>query len=480
LAISHQANLRRAAGGRKDARVPSLLDRLFRLPDRGARLRTEVLGGATTFVTMAYIIVVNPAILEAAGLPRGPSTLATILAAVFGSLLMGLYANRPIAVAPYMGENAFLAYSLGPLIAWPLLLGAVFVSGAAFLVLTLLGLRVWLANAISPSLKHSFAVGIGLFLLFIGLYQTRIVVSGVTGQAPAAVPVAADKLDVPASIPPLQIGNLHQPEVLLAVAGFVLMMVLLCWRVPGGILLGIAATALAGYALELRALPRAVVQLPWDSDYDLSEIAGRLDIPGILHLRYFPVLLTLFLMSFLDTLGTLVAVGSAGGLLDEQGNFPEMQRPMLVDSVACMFSAAVGTSTSGAYIESATGIQQGARTGLAAVVVALLFGLSIFFLPLAAALQQMPYAYGPALMAVGVLMMAAVVRIDFTDLTEAVPAVVTITLMLFTFNIANGLTAGLVFYPVYKLLSGRVRELRWGAVVLGGLCLVYFIAGVLH
>jgi AGZA family xanthine/uracil permease-like MFS transporter len=456
------------------------MERLFRIREHGTSVRNEVLGGATTFVTMAYIIVVNPAILEAARLPRGPSTLATVLAAVFGSLLMGLYANRPIAVAPYMGENAFIAYSLGPLVVLPLLLGAVFVSGAAFLVLTLLGLRAWLANAVSPSMKHSFAVGIGLFLLFIGLYQTRIVVSGVTGQPPAGVPVVDGKLDVPARIPPLQIGKLHEAEVLLAVAGFLLIMVLLYWRVAGGILLGIAATALAGYAVGLGVVPTQVAQLPWAGDHDLGEIAGQLDVPGVLRLEYFPILLTLFLMSFLDTLGTLVAVGSAGGLLDESGNFPEMQRPMLVDSLSCMFSAAIGTTTSGAYIESATGIQQGARTGLAAVVVALLFGLALFFLPLAAALQQMPYAYGPALMAVGVLMTAAVSRIDFADLTEAVPAVATMALMLFTFNIANGLTAGLVLHPLFKVLSGRGREVRLGAWVLGGLCMVYFVAGVVH
>jgi AGZA family xanthine/uracil permease-like MFS transporter len=457
-----------------------LAERLFRLRERGAAVRTELLGGATTFVTMAYILVVNPAILEAAGIPREPGTVATALAAVFGCLLMGLYANRPIAVAPYMGENAFLAFSLGAAVGWERLLGAVFVSGAAFLVLTLLGLRTWLAGAVSPSMRHSFAVGIGLFLLFIGLYQTGIVTSGVTGKAPAAVPVVAGKLDVPPSIPPLQIGAIHQPEVLLAVAGFVLVMTLLYWRVPGGILLGIVATAAAGYALRLRELPAGAVGLPWGGEHDLGRVAFHLDVPGVLSLDFFPILLTLFLMSFLDTLGTLVAVGSAGGMLDEAGNFPDLERPMLVDSLACMFSATVGTSTSGAYIESATGIQQGARTGLAAVVVALLFGLSLFFLPLAGALQQAAFAYGPALMAVGVLMMSAVVRINFDDLTEAVPAVVTIVLMLFTFNIANGLTAGLVLYPVFKLLAGRRRDLSWGSVGLGALCLVYFVVGIPH
>jgi AGZA family xanthine/uracil permease-like MFS transporter len=192
------------------------LERFFRLRERGTNPRTEVLGGVTTFVTMAYIIVVNPVILAAAGIPRGPGTMATILAAVFGSLFMGLYANRPIAVAPYMGENAFIAYTLGNRFPWQQLLGAVFLSGAAFLGLTLLRLRTWVAAAISPSMRHSFAVGIGLFLLFIGLYQTQLVTSGLTGQPAAALTGADGKLVVPANLPPLLIGDLRDSKVLLA------------------------------------------------------------------------------------------------------------------------------------------------------------------------------------------------------------------------------------------------------------------------
>jgi AGZA family xanthine/uracil permease-like MFS transporter len=205
-----------------------------------------------------------------------------------------------------------------------------------------------------------------------------------------------------------------------------------------------------------------------------------LDIAGVLRLSFLPVLLTLFLMSFLDTLGTLVAVGSAGNMLDEKGNFPEIEKPMLVDGLTCMFSALVGTSTSGAYIESATGIKEGARTGLAAVTTAGLFAVSLFFIPLVQPLQQLRYAYGPALMAVGILMIGAITKIDFKDLTESVPAIATIVMMLFTFNIANGLTAGLVLYPVFKLAAGRFKELNVGSVVLGLLCLVYFVFGVPH
>src|SRR3954471_10043859 len=380
------------------------LERFFRIRERGSTLRTEVVGGVTTFATMAYIIVVNPAILQFAGIPVGPSTVATILTAVVGCLLMGLYANRPLAVAPYMGENAFIAFGLTALgIGWQLRLGAVFVSGLVFLVITLLRLRSWLADSISSSMKHSFAVGIGLFLAFLGLYQTGIVTS-------SEPPV------------PVKLGNLRDTRALLAVFGFVLTTALLCWRVKGAILLGIVGTATTGYLAGVGEAPAGVVALPFTGDYDLSPIAFQLDIVGTLRLSFLPILLTLFLMSFLDTLGTLVGVGAAGQMLDERGNFPQLERPMLVDACSCVFSALVGSSTSGAYIESAAGVREGARTGLAAVTTALLFAVSLFFIPLVQPLQKLDYAYGPALIAVGVLMFGSVRKIDWDDWTEAVPA----------------------------------------------------------
>jgi AGZA family xanthine/uracil permease-like MFS transporter len=220
--------------------------------------------------------------------------------------------------------------------------------------------------------------------------------------------------------------------------------------------------------------------MPFRGDYDLSAIALKLDIAGVLRLSFLPILLTLFLMSFLDTLGTLVGVGAAGGMLDEKGNFPEIERPMMVDALTCMFSGLVGTSTSGAYIESATGIREGARTGLATVMTGLLFAASLFFIPLVEPLQHLRYAYGPALIAVGVLMIGSITKIDFNDLTELVPAFVTIVMMLFTYNIGNGLTAGLALYPVIKLATGRYKELNAGSVVLGLLCLVYYVFGLPH
>ncbi|MEZ5386442.1 MAG: NCS2 family permease [Prosthecobacter sp.] len=452
----------------------------FKIDERSGSLRGEILGGVTTFIAMAYIIVVNPAILSFAGIPAGPGTVATILTAVVGCVLMGLIANRPIAVAPYMGENAFIAFGLTALgIGWEQRLGAVFVSGALFLIITLIGIRGWLANSVPAGLKHSFAAGIGLFLAFIGLYETGIVTSFVTGMPPQALPMDAAGLFAAPAVP-VKIGNLRDPQVLLALFGLVLMVVLMIRKVRGALLIGMAVTAIAGGVLGHGAAPRAVFAMPFTGDYDLSAIAFKLDIAGVLQAGFLPVLLTLFLMSFLDTLGTLTGLGAAADMLDEKGNFPDVQRPMLADALTCMFSGLVGTSTSGAYIESATGIREGARTGLAALVTAALFALSLFFIPLIEPLQQLRFAYGPSLIAVGVLMVGSLRRIDFDDLTEWVPAFVTIVMMLFTYNIANGLTAGLVLHPVLKLAAGRGRELNAGMIVLALLCAAYYVFGLPH
>jgi AGZA family xanthine/uracil permease-like MFS transporter len=462
------------------ARIRPVLERFFRLRERATTVRREVLGGTTTFATMAYIIVVNPAILSFAGLPTGPSTVATLLTTVFGTLLMGLYANRPIAVAPYMGENAFIAFGLAALgLAWPQRLGAVFLSGLLFLALTVAGMYARLAQAISPSLKHAFGGGIGLFLAFIGLYEMGVVTSFVTAT-PASTLVDAGSGLLRAPDVPLKIGNLRDPRVLLSLFGFAIIVVLLLRRVKGAILLGMAATAGAGLLLGLGRLPDSVFALPFKGELSLAPLFLKLDVAGTLRPELIPVLLTLLLMGFLDTLGTLVAVGAAAGLLDEKGDLPEIEKPMLVDALACSFAGLVGTSTSGAYIESAAGIREGARTGLAAVVTALLFAVSLFFVPLFAPLQELRFAYAPALVAVGLIMTAGLARVDHGDLTELLPALAAVALMVFSYNIANGVTAGLVLHPVLKLAAGRGREVSGGAWVLAALCGAYLGFGLPH
>jgi len=251
-------------------------------------------------------------------------------------------------------------------------------------------------------------------------------------------------------------------------------------RVPGAMLLGIILTAAVGQLAGLGEWPKEIVALPFKGPYSLAPIAFQLDIAGALKLSFLPILLTLFLMSLLDTLGTLIGVGAAGNLLDAKGNFPKIERPMLVDALTCTFSGLIGTSTSGAYIESAAGIREGARTGLAAVTTAALFAVTLFFLPAVRPLQELSYAYGPALIVVGLLMLESVRKIHFDDLTELVPAFATVAMMVFTYNIGNGLTAGLVLHPLLKLTTGRVREITPGGALLGLACLLYFIYGRPH
>jgi AGZA family xanthine/uracil permease-like MFS transporter len=269
---------------------------------------------------------------------------------------------------------------------------------------------------------------------------------------------------------PVQLGDVRSAPVLLAVFGFVVIGVLMVRRVPGAILIGMIVTAITGSLLGAGKLPSHVFALPFTGAYDLGAIAFELDVVSILRIGFLPILLTLFLMALFDTLGTLVA-------LDPEG---DLKRPMLVDALSCAFSGLIGTSTSGAYIESSTGIREGARTGLASVVTAGLFALSLFFIPIFEPMQSLQYAYAPALLIVGMLMLGAVAKIDFDDLTELVPAFTTVIVMVFTFNIANGLTAGLVLYPVMKLLAGRRRELRAGTLVLAGLCVLYYAFGLPH
>jgi AGZA family xanthine/uracil permease-like MFS transporter len=455
------------------------VDRYLAEPGTEWSWRGELVGGTTTFLAMAYIVVVNPAILAFAGIPPGPGTVATALAAALGTLLMAFVARRPFAVAPYMGENAFLAFGLAALgITWQQRLGAVFVAGALFLLLTFAGVRRWLAQGVSLSLKHAFAVAIGLFLAELGLYETGVFTSFATGL-PASALARADGL-LRAPDVPVRVGDWSQPVTWLALAGIALTLALVARQVRGAILLGMLPMAAAGLALGLAPLPERWLAAPFRGELSLAPIAFQLDVAGILEPRHWPVLGTLALMGFLDTLGTLVALGAAAGLLDERGDLPRLERPMAVDALASMGSALLGTSTSGAYIESATGLRDGARTGLAALVTAALFGATLFVAPLARMLQAMPFVYAPALVVVGVLMTRSAREVAFGDFAEAIPAFATIVMTVFTYNIANGLAAGLLAAPCARVAAGRARETRPAAWLLAAVCLAYFVGGLRH
>ena len=429
-----------------------MLSNYFKLEELGTNVKQEVVAGLTTFVTMSYIIIVNPKILEAAGMPFGPSMVATIISAFFGTLTMGLYAKRPFAIAPYMGENAFIAFTVVKVLgfSWQTALGAIFLSGILFTILTLTKVRGWLANAVPESLKIAFAVGIGFFLSFIGLNETGIVSIGVPGA-------------------PVKVGNFHETEILLAALGFVLIGLLMIKKIKGSILIGIITVTILGFIFGTTPLPEKFVSLP----PDISPIFLQLDITGALTWGFFGVILTVFVMDFVDTMGTLIGLSYRAGMLDEDGNLPEIEKPMLSDSLATVVGSLVGTTTTGTFIESAAGIEAGGKSGLTAVVTAFLFLSALFFAPFLTAVP--PYAYGSALIIVGLLMLKPITNLNFDDLTDVIPAFVTIILMSFTYNIGIGMTAGFVVYPVVKVFSGRVKEVSPGMWVLFTLSVLFYV-----
>ncbi len=428
------------------------LNRLFALDRHQTSPGREVVAGLTTFTTMSYIALVNPALLAAAGIPEGPSFVATVLVAAIGCYLMAFYANRPFAVAPYMGENAFIAFTVCKTLgfAWQTALAAIFIAGVLFVLMTVLHLRRWVVEGVPISLRYSFAVGMGLFLTFIGLNETGIVALGVAGA-------------------PVQAGHLISRPTLVAIFGIVLLCVLIIRNVRGAILLAILATAAVAFITGVAAAPQHLVSLP----PSVMPLLWRVDLRGALTWRAFPVVLTIFIMAFVDTMGTLIGLSARAGFLDKDGQLPEIERPMLVDALTTCLAPALGTTTAGAYVESATGIEAGGRTGLTVFVTGTCFLLTLFFAPLVAAIP--PQAYGPALIIVGLFMLAPIARIDFTDYSESIPAFAVVSLMAFTFNIAVGICAGFVLYPICKIVAGKGRELKPGLWVLTALSLLFFI-----
>jgi len=410
------------------------------------------LAGITTFLAMSYIIIVNPAILEAAGMPKGPSMAATILSAAFGTVVMGLYARRPFAVAPYMGENAFIAFTVVKVMgfSWQAALGAVFIAGVLFTLLTVLKVRSWLAKAMLNSLDFGCAAGIGLFLAFIGLNETGIVRLGVPGA-------------------PVSLGNLADGRALLALFCLFVIVLMTIRRIPGAIVTGVLGTTFLSFLFNVTPAPVRWIGFP----PDVRPLLLKLDLSAILRPGFFPIILTIFVMAFVDTVGTLIGLSARAGLLDEKGNLPGIEKPMLADALATTVAPLLGTTTTGAFIESAAGIEEGGRTGFTSLVVAALFLLSLFFAPLLTSVP--PHAYGAALIVIGSFMIAPITKIDFDDPTELIPAFLTISLISFTYNIAVGMTAGIITYPMLKVCSGRGREVPAGLWVLAALSLTFYI-----
>ena len=430
-----------------------MLERYFKLAENQTTIRQEMLGGLTTFMTMAYVIVVNPQILAQAGMPVEGVLFATCLSSAAATLVMGLYANYPIALAPGMSLNAYFTYSvcLSMHIPWQTALGVVFFSGVLFILLTVSRVREQIVNGIPDCLKHSTAGGIGMFIAFVGLKNAKIVVAN------------------PATF--VSIGNFADREVQAACFGLVLMLILIVRKFKAAMLLGIIGATLLGIFRGVAHWPAAIVSIPHPSLTFL-----KFDLRGALHLGLFEIMFVFLFVDLLDNVGTLVGVCEQAGFVKD-GKIPRVGRALLADAIGTVFGSITGTSTITSYIESAAGVAAGARTGLSNVLVSALFLAAMFFAPVATAIPG--FATAPALILVGALMMQSVARVKWDEFSDAFPAFVTILATPLTFSIATGLSLGLISYTVVKIAAGKRREispLLWILTVLFILRYVYLAA----
>jgi adenine/guanine/hypoxanthine permease len=435
-------------------RPDRLLERWFHLAENETTVRQELIGGLTTFITMAYIVVVNPQILSQSGMPAEGVVFATCVAAAAATLVMGLYANYPIALAPGMSLNAYFTYSvcLGMHVPWQTALGVVFISGVVFILITVTRVREQIVNGIPDCLKHSTAAGIGIFIAFIGMRNAGLVVTN------------------PATF--LSLGNFSDRGVQAACFGILLTVVLIARKVHGSVLLGIMGAMLFGIARGIVHLPGTLIAVP-----DPSGTLLKLDLPGAVHLGLFEIMFAFLFVDLFDNVGTLMGVCAQAGFVRE-GKIPRVGRVLLADGVGTVLGALTGTSTVTSYVESAAGVAAGARTGLSNIAVAALFLLALFFSPLATSIPA--FATAPALIVVGGLMMQSVAHIDWPEFSEAFPAFITAVAMPLTFSIATGLSFGVITYTAVKVAARRGREVSrvlWVLTIIFVLRDVYLARG---
>jgi len=425
------------------------LEKFFQLSANRTDIKTELLAGLTTFLTMAYIIFVNPSILSDAGMPRESVFVATCVAAAIGCLIMGLYANYPIALAPGMGLNAYFAYAVvkGMGYTWQVALGAVFISGCLFVAVSVFKIREVIVNGIPPSIRTAITAGIGLFLAIISLKNC-----GIVAASPATF---------------ITLGDLHQPSAVLAIVGFFLIVTLDKLKIRGAILIGILGVTVLSFFFGGNKFGGIFAAPP-----SIDPTLFKLDIMGALSVGILNVVLVFFLVELFDATGTLLGVANRAGLL-VNGKMERLNKALLADSTAILAGSFLGTSSTTAYIESAAGVQAGGRTGLTAVAVAVLFLACLFISPLAGAVPA--YATAPALFYVSCLMLRELVHLDWEDTTESVPAVVTALMMPFTYSIANGIAFGFITYAGLKLFCGRAREVPLVIWIIAAIFLFKFI-----
>jgi len=452
-----------------------MIEKLFKLSENKTNVKTEIIAGITTFMTMAYILFLNPNILSATGMDKNAVFFATAIAAGFVTIAMGLVANFPIALAPGMGLNALFATVAlaGVGMPWRVALGAVFISGIIFIILTVTKVRQILVVAVPNSLKRAITVGIGLFITIIGLKLSEIMVVGTT-----VIPPTVETITKTGGLATLQffewsimMGSLHNKSMLLCIIGLGITAILMARKIKGSLLIGIVATTIIGIPMGVTIIPEGAkfFSLP-----DFSNLAVfELDIKGALSMGIWTVVFTFTFVELFDTFGTLVGTANKAGLIDKDGNSPKIGKAMLVDAIGVSFGALMGTSTVTAYVESSAGIGEGGRTGLTAVTTGLLFLVALVLAPLATMIPNA--ATAPALIIVGVLMASSVLDIDFSDFTEGFPAFMTFILMPFTYSIANGIAGGIIFYTILKVATGKAKQVHWMMYILFVLVIVRYI-----
>ena len=446
-----------------------MLEKLFKLKENNTTIKTEVLAGITTFMTMAYILAVNPGILAAAGMDQGAVFTATAVAGMIGTVCMALFANYPFALAPGMGLNAYFAYTvvLGMGYSWQTALTAVFVEGLVFIVLSVTNVREAIFNAIPMNLKSAVSVGIGLFIAFIGLQNAKIVIGGSTLLQLVSVENYNLVNGVEATF------NDAGITVLLAIIGVIITAILVIKDIKGNILWGILITWILGIICQFVGLYVPNPDLGFYNllpDFSngisipsLAPVFFKLDFSNVFSLNFFVVVFAFLFVDIFDTLGTLIGVSTKAGMLDEEGKLPRIKGALMADAIGTTFGAVLGTSTTTTFVESASGVSEGGRTGLTALTTAILFGLSLFLSPIFLAIPS--FATAPALIIVGFYMLTNVVNIDFTDYSEAIPCYICIAAMPFFYSISEGIAMGVISYVAINLLTGKYKEKKIGALM---------------
>ena len=428
-----------------------MLEKLFALKEKGSNVKIEVIAGITTFFTMVYIVFVNPSILGIAGMDTQVVFVTTCLIAAFGTIAMGLFSNLPIALAPAMGLNAFFAFVVVQKLgySWQVGMGAIFLGSVGLFLLTLLKIRYWFMASIPHGLRVGIGAGIGLFIALIGFKNMGIVVSN------------ADTL--------VALGDLHDPKVLLGVLGFFVIVILSAKGIHSGVLISIALITGLALIFDPAVAFHGIVSMP----PSLDSVIGQVDVAGAFDLGLLGIIFSFLLVNLFDSSGTLIAVTTKAGFADKQGRFPRMKQALFVDSTAAMAGSLIGTSAVSTYIESGSGVSVGGRTGLTAVVVGVLFLLTIFFSPLASVVPA--YATAGALVFVGILMASSLIEVKWDDLTEATPAFITTAMMPFTYSITEGIAFGFISYCVMKACTGRFKEINPSVAVVSILFLIKFV-----